>query len=82
MWYMVRGQVDKRDFVRELQREFGLTAQLEDVNHAHARLMPAGSQMPGVMTIMLSDPGRGAFPITILDANARSLREAGGPSDG
>jgi len=66
LWYEIRGHVDKDEFVRELRLEWDVLVTTAEVRHGHARLIPAGPQMPGVMVEVMSEPGRGAFPITYV----------------
>jgi len=69
MWYWIRGHVDKGEFLRELRLEYGQMAGIEDVHHSYSRFVPVGPQTPGLMTVMQTRRGRGAFPVTMLDAD-------------
>ena len=66
--YDVRGHVDPAEFIAALELEYGRGTRPELVKHVYARNVPVGRDRPGEMIQMLQDhPGRGAFPITVVD---------------
>jgi len=67
--YRARGHVDKDVFRQALLLEFGVTVSLEAIEHSHCRNIPAGPDMPGLMFYQPSKPGRGAYPVTEVDAS-------------
>lgn len=78
--YRIRGHVDKDTFRQALLLEFGISAELEGVKHLHYRNVPAGRDMPGVVVYWPSKPGRGAYPVTEVDATSRFVRSDNGRS--
>ena len=68
LWYMFKGRADAVAFVREIEAEYEETFLPTQVERVHLRMIPCGADMPGVMTIHRSAPGRGAFEATLLDA--------------
>jgi len=65
-WYFTKGYVDKEEFVSELELEYGEDYPAECIEHVHIRNVPV-RDMPGVMTLHPSHPGRGAYKVTLLD---------------
>jgi hypothetical protein len=73
-WYLAKGHVDKGDFVCEIDLMFDGYCQEEDIKHAYARNVPVGPEMPGATTLYLSEPDRGAYPVTYVEASKVQLR--------
>ena len=74
-WYRVRGHVDKATFQEALRLEFDVSVELENIEHIHVRNIPAG----GEMYYIVCRPGRGAYPITSVDAPYMGHRVVHGP---
>lgn len=77
LWYITRGHVDKLQFQAEMFAGHGLKISLDEIEYRYARYIPAGKGMKGVTCIHLSKQGRGAFPITMLNAWSRQVRCSG-----
>ena len=69
LWLMVRGHVKKNEFIQEVEREYGLRLSEDDVIFTFARNTPVGVDRLGEMVINLTEPGRGAYPVTYVDVS-------------
>jgi len=78
MAYWTRGHVDKVEFAAEvrtwLDEQHGIVDFWDhfpytenDVAHVFYRNVPAGPDFPGQMLMYPCKPGRGAYPVTIID---------------
>jgi hypothetical protein len=74
IWYLAKGHIDKGDFVCEIALMFDGYCQEEDIKYAYARNVPVGSDRPEETVIYLDEPGRGAYPITYVEAGKVQLR--------
>lgn len=78
MIFWIKGHVDKAEFAREVNKEYELDYTVEEVNHTYVRLVPVGAGRRD-MYMLPAKPGRGAFPVTQIDADAVGARRARRP---
>jgi hypothetical protein len=74
MGYYARGHVDKAAFVEAADWDYEVTCTVEEVEHVWYRNVPAGDS-DGGMVMLLTKPGRGAYPVTQIDLEARAIRD-------
>jgi hypothetical protein len=66
--YWAKGHLDKSEFRHEVECEFGYYYPLAKIWHSYARNVPVGQDRPGEQITYLDvEPGRGAYPITLID---------------
>ena len=74
--YYVKGHVDKAEFLAELDFDYEVAGTEQEVKHLYVRNVPAGTG-DGEMEMLPATPGkRGAYKITLLDLEARAIRNA------
>ena len=74
--YMVRGHHAQDLFLSSLRRSWGVTCDQSAIQHEHWRNVPQGDE--GMICIRCK-PGRGAYPVTVVDADDVVEFDAGKP---
>ncbi len=76
-WFWARGHYDLEEFATAVNRKFGVCINPAKPEHTYMRWLPWDKGVSRAE--MQKQPGRGAFPVTIIDVTARdSLLEDGG----